>query len=71
MINTILLPIYALIALGLYLWYFKNANIEISFITGVMLGGSITTSEEDDYKTNYLDFYLGLVIITFVWDGVK
>jgi hypothetical protein len=33
-----------------------------------MLGGSITTSEDDEFKTNYLDFYLGIVIITFVWD---
>ena len=68
MINTILLPLYAFIALGLYLWHFKNANIEISFIKGIMIGGSITTSEGDGYKTNYLDFYFGIVIITFVWD---
>tara|TARA_R110000796_G_scaffold188767_1_gene305693 strand:+ start:299 stop:493 length:195 start_codon:yes stop_codon:yes gene_type:complete len=61
-------PFLAFVALGLYLWHFKNANIQISFITGVMLGGSITTSEDDEFKTNYLDFYLGIVIITFVWD---
>jgi hypothetical protein len=68
MTNILMYPFYAFVALGLYLWHFKNANIEISFITGIMLGGSITTAEEEDYKTNYLDFYLGIVIITFVWD---
>ena len=68
MINIILLPIYAFIALGLYLWYFKDASIEISFITGAILGGSITTVEDEDYKTNYLDFYLGILIITFIWN---
>ena len=62
MMNILMYPFLAFVALGLYLWHFKNANIQISFITGVMLGGSITTSEEDDYKTNYLDFYLGLVM---------
>ena len=68
MINILMYPFLAFVALGLYLWHFKNANIQISFITGVMLGGSITTSEDDEFKTNYLDFYLGIVIITFVWD---
>lgn len=69
MINILMYPFLAFVALGLYLWHFKNANIQISFITGVMLGGSITTSEDDEFKTNYLDFYLGIVIITFVWDS--
>jgi|TARA_R110002167_G_scaffold356949_1_gene572262 hypothetical protein len=68
MMNILMYPFLAFVALGLYLWHFKNANIQISFITGVMLGGSITTSEDDEFKTNYLDFYLGIVIITFVWD---
>ena len=68
MTNILMYPFYAFVALGLYLWHFKNANIEISFITGIMIGASITTAEEEDYKTNYLDFYLGIVIITFVWD---
>ena len=69
MMNILMYPFLAFVALGLYLWNFKNANIEISFITGVMLGGSITTSEDDEFKTNYLDFYLGIVIITFIWDS--
>ena len=69
MMNILMYPFLAFVALGLYLWHFKNANIQISFITGVMLGGSITTSEDDEFKTNYLDFYLGIVIITFVWDS--
>ena len=69
MMNILMYPFLAFVVLGLYLWHFKNANIEISFITGVMLGGSITTSEDDEFKTNYLDFYFGIVIITFVWDS--
>tara|TARA_R110001632_G_scaffold19413_3_gene58812 strand:- start:118 stop:327 length:210 start_codon:yes stop_codon:yes gene_type:complete len=69
MMNILMYPFLAFVALGLYLWHFKNANIEISFITGVMLGGSITTFEDDKFKTNYLDFYFGVVIITFIWDS--
>lgn len=67
MINIILLPIYAFVTLCLYLWHFKSSDIEIGLIKGFVLGCSITTVG-DEYETNYLDFYLGIVIITFIWD---
>jgi|AntAceMinimDraft_16_1070373.scaffolds.fasta_scaffold49027_2 hypothetical protein len=64
MINIVMYPFYVLVAVGLYLWHFKNASIEIGLITGVIIGVNNSTHQE----TNYLDVYLGIVIITFIWD---
>ena len=58
----------ALILLGLYLYHFKYADIEIAFINGINVGITLTSPEVDGVKTNYLDIYLGVVLISFIWD---
>ena len=58
----------AITTVGFYLWHFKYAEIQISFIKGIMIGASLESPELDDVKTNYLDIYLGVVIVSFIWD---
>ena len=33
-----------------------------------MVGTSLESPELDGVKTNYLDIYLGIVILSFIWD---
>lgn len=68
MINTIIYAFFALAALGVYLWHFKNSDITIGLIKGFVVGCNISNYKQDEASTNYLDMYLGLVAISFVWD---
>ena len=58
----------AIVITGFYLYQFKEAEIQISFIKGIMIGTSLESPELDRVKTNYLDIYLGIVIVSFIWD---
>ena len=68
MITAFIFLATAILVVGFYLYTFKYADIEISFITGVMIGGSIVSPEIDGVKTNYLDIYFGFVLVSFIWD---
>jgi hypothetical protein len=66
MTNILIYAFDVFVITGLYLWFFKKADIEISFITGILFGVSFTSFDDEDNKTKYLDFNLGIVNITFV-----
>ena len=59
----------AIIITALYLWHVKYAEIQISFIKGLMIGASIESPEIDGCTTNYLDLYFGIFIVSFIWDN--
>lgn len=56
------------IILGFYVYNYKEAEIEISFIRGIMVGFSHTAPELDEVKTHYVDIYLGVIIISLIWN---
>jgi len=58
----------ALVLLGIYLYFIKHADIEIAFINGVNVGVTLTSPELDNVKTHYLDIWLGVIIVSFIWD---
>ena len=53
---------------GFYLYNFKEAEIQISFIKGIMIGTSLDSPALEGVKTNYLDIYCVFFIVSFIWD---
>ena len=68
MITAFIFLTTAILVVGFYLYTFKYAEIQISFIKGLMVGTSLESPELDGVKTHYLDIYLGIVILSFIWD---
>ena len=66
--EAIIFLVVSLSLIAFYLYQFMYAEIQISFINGLMVGISLSSPELDGVKTNYLDIYLGVVIISFIWD---
>ena len=66
--EAIIFLVVSLSLIAFYLYQFMYAEIQISFINGLMVGISLSSPELDGVKTNYLDIYLGVVIIAFIWD---
>ncbi len=68
MITAFIFLATALVIIGIYLYFIKQADIEIAFINGLNVGVTLTSPVLDNVKTSYLDIYLGIVIVSFIWD---
>jgi hypothetical protein len=68
MIHTITALASLIIGIILYLYHFKNAEIQIAFINGFLVGVSLDSPEIDGFKSHYLDLYLGVVLVAVIWD---
>ena len=53
----------------LYLFFFKDATIEIIPINGLMLGLTHYKDKFDESSTNYIDICLVFVIVSLVWES--
>ena len=68
MITAISFLVLCFIILSFYVYNYKESEIEISFIRGIMVGFSHTAPELDEVKTHYVDLYLGFFIISLIWN---
>ena len=68
MIQILIFILAAIISYILYLYYFKEALIEIIFINGFIFGISFYKEYFDESTTNFIDFSFGFVIISVSYD---
>ena len=68
MITAVSFIVLVFIITAFYVFNYKDAEITISFVKGLVVGFSLASPEIDDCKTNFFDLYLGFIIISLVWD---
>ena len=68
MIIAFIFLLAALFIISAYLVLFKKADIQIVFIKGLILGFSTYSEKFDESEINYLDIFLGFIIISVIYD---
>ena len=68
MIQAIIFILVVFLLITAYVYSYKDAGINLVFITGLIFGFSKWSEEFDDGEQINIDLYLGFVIISVFWD---